>query len=84
MEDIEIDDDRFMSFCIKFKYLGSYFCTELETPDEHHEQRISQAALFGSMKKQLLSNKSTDRYQMLQTLPAIVVNIALWGSEAGH
>jgi hypothetical protein len=25
MEDIEIDADRFMSFCIKFKYLGSYF-----------------------------------------------------------
>jgi hypothetical protein len=24
MEDIEIDADRFMSFCIKFKYLGSY------------------------------------------------------------
>jgi hypothetical protein len=29
MEDIEIDDDRFMSFCVKFKYLGSYFVPEL-------------------------------------------------------
>jgi hypothetical protein len=25
MEDIEIDDDRFMSFCVKFKYVGSYY-----------------------------------------------------------
>jgi hypothetical protein len=31
MEDIEIDDDRFMSFHVKFKYLGSYFVPELTT-----------------------------------------------------
>jgi hypothetical protein len=24
-EDIDIDEDRFMSFCIKFKYLGTFF-----------------------------------------------------------
>jgi hypothetical protein len=42
MEDIEIDEDRFMSFCIKFKYLGSYFVPELnDTADI--TKRISQA-----------------------------------------
>jgi hypothetical protein len=29
MEDIEIDDDRFMSFCVKFECLGDYFVSEL-------------------------------------------------------
>jgi hypothetical protein len=49
MEDIEIDADRFMSFCIKFKYLGSYFVPELNDTADITE-RISQARkLFGSM-----------------------------------
>jgi hypothetical protein len=51
MEDIEIDDDRFMSFCVKFKYVGSYFVPELNDTTDITE-RISQARkLFGSMNK---------------------------------
>ena len=42
MEDIEIDEDRFMSFCIKFKYLRSYFVPELNDTADITE-RISQA-----------------------------------------
>jgi hypothetical protein len=42
MEDIEIAD-RFMSFCIKFKYLGSYFVPELNDTADITE-RISQAS----------------------------------------
>jgi hypothetical protein len=57
IENIEIDDDRFMSFCVKFKYLGSYFVPELNDTADITEW-ISQARkLFGSMNKQLLSNK---------------------------
>jgi hypothetical protein len=54
MEDVEIEEDRFMSK--KFKYVGSYFVPELNDTADITE-RISQARkLFGSMKKQLLSN----------------------------
>jgi hypothetical protein len=49
MEDIETDHDCFMSFCVKFKYLGSYFVPELNDTADITE-RISQARkLFGSM-----------------------------------
>jgi hypothetical protein len=67
MEDIEIDADRFMSFCIKFKYLGSYFVPELNDTADITE-RISQRKLFGSMNKQLLGNK---RYRSISVAGSI-------------
>ena len=55
-EDIEIDDDRFMSFCTKFKYLGTYFVPDLNDMADI-TQRISQARnLFNSMNRQVLGN----------------------------
>jgi hypothetical protein len=46
-----------MTFCSKFKYLGSYFVPELSDTADTNE-RISQARkLFGSMRMQLLDNK---------------------------
>jgi hypothetical protein len=65
MEDIEIDDDRFMSFCAKFKYLGSYFVPELNDTGRHRE-RISQARkLFAPCRTRNYSaTKDTDRYPM--------------------
>jgi hypothetical protein len=71
-----------MSFCIKFKYLGSYFVPELnDTADI--TGRISQARkLFGSMNKQLLSNKKIPIDLRRRLYQAIVVNIALGGSES--
>jgi hypothetical protein len=81
MEDIEIDDDRFMSFCVKIKYSGSYFVPELNDTADITE-RISQARkLFGSMNKQLLSNKKIPINIRRRLYQAIVVNIVLWGSE---
>jgi hypothetical protein len=81
MEDIEIDDDRFRPFCVKFKYLGSYFVPELNDTADITE-RISQARkLFGSMNKQLLSNKKIPIDIRCRLYQAIVVNIVLWGSE---
>jgi hypothetical protein len=47
MEDIEIDADRFMSFCIKFKYLGSYFVPELNDTADITE-RISQRESYSA------------------------------------
>ncbi len=81
-EDIEIDDDRFMSFCTKFKYLGTFFVPELNDRADI-TQRISQARkLFNSMNRQVLSNKKIPIDIRRRLYQAIVVNIALWGSES--
>jgi hypothetical protein len=71
-----------MSFCLKFKYLGSYFVPELnDTADI--TKRISQARmLFCSMNKQVLSNKQIPIDICRRVYQAIVVNIALWGCES--
>jgi hypothetical protein len=56
MVDIEIDEDRFLSFRLKFKCLVSYFVPELNDTADITE-RISQARkLIASMNKQLLRN----------------------------
>jgi hypothetical protein len=82
MEDIEIDEDRFLTFCLKFKYLGSYFVPELNDTADITE-RISQARkLFGSMNKQLLGNKKIPIDIRRRLYQALVVNIALWGCES--
>jgi hypothetical protein len=74
VEDIEIDDDHFMSFCLKFKYLGSCFLPELNDTADITE-RISQARkLFGFMNKQLLSNKKIAIDIRCRLYRAIVVN----------
>jgi hypothetical protein len=70
MEDIKIDEDRFMSFCFKFKCLGSYFVPELNDTADSVVSLNGFARLESysvpwrnnysatvSMKKQLLSNK---------------------------
>jgi hypothetical protein len=81
MEDIEIDEDRYMSFCLKSKYL---VVPELNDTADITE-RISQARkLFGSMNKQLLSNKQIPIDILRRLYQAIVVNIALWGCESWH
>jgi hypothetical protein len=82
LEDIEIDDHLFLSSCLKFKYLGSYFEPELNDTADITE-RISQARkLFGSMNKQLLINKKIPIDICRRLYQAIAVNIALWGSES--
>jgi hypothetical protein len=82
MEDIEIDEHRFMSFCIKFKYLGSYFVLELNDTSDINERISLARKLFGSMNKQLLGNKKIPIDIRRRLYQAIVVNIALWGSES--
>jgi hypothetical protein len=82
MEDTEIDEDRFLTFFLNFKYLGSYFVPELNDTADITE-RISQARkLFGSMSKQLLGNKKIQVDIRRRLYQALVVNIALWGCES--
>jgi hypothetical protein len=72
MEDIEIDEDRYMSFCFKFKYLGSYFVPELNDTADSTE-RISQARkLFGSMNKQLHVYSATNRSRSISVAGSIL------------
>ncbi len=71
-----------MSFCTKFKYLGTYFVPNLSDMEDITE-RISQARrLFYSMNRQVLSNKKIRMDIRRRLYEAIVVNIALWGSES--
>jgi hypothetical protein len=71
-----------MTFCSKFKYLKSYFVPELSDTEEINE-RFSQARKpFGSMRKQLLSNKQIPIDIHRKQYQATVVNIALCGCES--
>jgi hypothetical protein len=82
MEDIEIDEDRFMSFCLKFKYLITFFTPKLNDTADIIE-RISQARkLFNSMNQQVLSNRKIPMHIRRRLYQAIDANIALWGSES--
>jgi hypothetical protein len=75
MEDTEIDEDRFLTFFLNFKYLGSYFVPELNDTADITE-RISQARkLFGSMSKQLLGNKKIQVDIRRRLYQALVVNM---------
>jgi hypothetical protein len=76
-EDIDI-----CLFCIKFKYLGTFFVPKLSDTVEK-TLRISQARiLFNSMNKQVLSNKTIPIDIRRRLYQVIVVNVALWGSES--
>jgi hypothetical protein len=82
MEDIEIDEDRCMSFCFKFKYLGTFFTPKLNDKADIIE-RISQARkLFNSMNQQVLSNRNIPMHIRRRLYQAIDAKISLWGSES--
>jgi hypothetical protein len=51
-EDIEIDDDRFMSFCIKFECLGNFFVPELSDMTDITKRIIQARKLFNFMNRQ--------------------------------
>ena len=80
-EDIEIDDDRFMSFCLKFKYSGTIFVPTLTDMADITQRIIQARKLFNSMNRQVLSNKEIPIDIRRRLYQAIVVNIALWGGS---
>jgi hypothetical protein len=82
MDDIEIDEDRCMSFCIKFKYLGTFFIPELNDRADITERMSQARKLSNSMSRQLLSNKRISMDIRRGLYQAIVVNIGLRGSES--
>jgi hypothetical protein len=71
-----------MSFCIKFKYLGSYFVPELNDTDI--TERIQPGEKAIRLHEQAITGQQKIPIDIRRRLyQAIVVNIALWG-EAGH
>jgi hypothetical protein len=48
-EDIVIDEDRFMTSCTKFKYLGSYFVPDLSDTEDIRERLTQARKLFGAI-----------------------------------
>jgi hypothetical protein len=81
-EDIDIDGDRYFSFCDKFKYLGSIFKPSLN--DSHDvDKRIDQASkAFYAMNKNVFRKREIPIKLRLRTYQAIIVNLALWGCES--
>jgi hypothetical protein len=81
-EDIGFDADHFMTFCSKFKYLGSYVAPDLSDTADINEQIFQARKLFCSMRKELLGNKQILIDISRRLYQATVVNIALWGCES--
>jgi hypothetical protein len=71
-----------MTFCTKFKYLGSYFVPDLSDMEDITERLTQGRKLFGAMRKQLLCNKHIPIDIRRRLFQATVVNIALWGCES--
>jgi hypothetical protein len=81
MEDIEIDEDRFVLLS-QVQVLRDFFTPKLNDMADIIE-RISQARkLFNSMNQQVLSNEKTRINIRRMLYQANVFNIALWGSES--
>jgi hypothetical protein len=60
-KNIEIDDNKYFSFCKKFKYLGSIFSNTLDDTGDI-ERRIQQAtAAFASLSEHILRNKKMSK-----------------------
>jgi hypothetical protein len=71
-----------MSFCLTFKYFGT-FCVPKLSDTADITERISQARkLFNSMNQQVLSKKKIPIDIRRRLYQAIVVTIGLWGSES--
>jgi hypothetical protein len=71
-----------MSFCIKFKYLEAFFVPELSGMADI-TQRVSQARKPFNSNRQVHRNKELPIDIRKRLYQAMIVNIALWGSEAG-
>jgi hypothetical protein len=78
----DIDDDRFITFCDTFKYLGSTFTPDLV--DTHDiETRIKQASkAFYAMNARVFRNTKIDIKLRMRTYEALIVNLVLWGCES--
>jgi hypothetical protein len=82
MEDIEIDEDRFMSFCLKCKYLGSDFVeTELDKVGKTLTKKLSTPMTSGYRPEVDVSPELNDEQaKCFQNL----IGVLRWSVELGR
>jgi hypothetical protein len=81
-KDIMIDEDRFFTYCTKFKYLGTTFPPELNNSNVIQLQIDQAGKAFYAMNKNILRRKDISSKLQLRTYNAIIVNPLLWGCES--
>ena len=82
IEDIFLDDDKYISSCSKFAYLGSIYTPSLKCSTDV-KNRINKAQkLFFSLNKLVFRNGSLSLQIRKRIYVATGVNILLWGCEA--
>jgi hypothetical protein len=81
-KDIDLDNNKYFSFCNQFKYLGSIFTNNLNDSEDIN-RRIKQAtAAFASLSDNILRNKKISKKLRKRTYEAIIINLLLWGCES--
>jgi len=76
-----ICDDGIITFCKKFKYLGSYLDRTLKSDVDIDERIKAAAAAFGALRVSTFTNKRVDEKVKGRIFVAIVLSILLYGSE---
>jgi hypothetical protein len=79
---IELDNNKYFSFCTKFKYLGSMFTNDLNDSEDINKRIKQSTAAFATLGPNVLCNKRISRKLRLHTYEAIIVNLLLWGCES--
>ena len=80
--DIDIDENRFISSCEKFQYLGSQITSNLKCNTDI-ENRIRKAQhLFFVLNKPIFRCRDVDMNIRRRIYVAIIINILLWGCES--
>ena len=74
-------DDGIITFCDKFKYLGSYLDRTLRSDVDIDERIKAAAAAFGALRVSTFTNKRVDEKVKGRIFVAIVLSILLYGGE---
>lgn len=82
IENIDIDGDRFVSYCSEFKYLGSEINYTLN--DDHDvNKRITKARqLFYAWREEVYQDQEIPVADRVKFYKALVINTLLWGCES--
>jgi hypothetical protein len=78
--DYDVEDDRFISFCDSFKYLGSFITPSLDE-DFDINARVNKARAAQHLMRPILTSKSIPQLLRAQLYKQTVLNILLFGCE---
>ena len=79
--DIAVGENRFISYCTKFKYLGSWISNDLDDKWDF-EARIKMGEYAFRDMTPILLNKKIKLSIRASFYKSLIVNIALWGCES--